>query len=253
MNPLEKFERAIGKVLRPGPNQSREPIEIRREVLREIADQVHPAGGGEYIFPFTGIKVELYASDVTAQGPLEAIFSLPGFADDVRATIIDRGCKLRALDVQVEVKEPPAAGEAPAVPYRIAYHRSSAPGPKAAAPRPRARLVVLEGLADVTELSIDRDLLYIGRLKEVINSKTGLERKNQLSFDASEATVSRKHARLEYEPETGKLRLFNDPEITSVSRDGRGVPCDATRGLQLRSGDEIIVGRARVRFEIDTP
>ena len=110
---------------------------------------------------------------------------------------------------------------------------------------------MLQGPAEVKELIIDRDLLYIGRLKDVVNSRTGLERQNQLAFDASESTVSRKHARLEYEPETGKFRLFNDPEQTSVSRDGRGIPCDATRGVQLRSGDELILGKARVRFEID--
>jgi hypothetical protein len=119
-----------------------------------------------------------------------------------------------------------------------------------AVPRPPARLTVLEGNAEVKELDIDRNLLYIGRLKQVINSKTGLERQNQLAFDASEATVSRKHARLEYDADSGKFRLFNDPEITSVSRDGRGIPCDVTRGLQLRSGDELILGRARIRFEI---
>jgi hypothetical protein len=244
MNPLEKFERAIGKVLRPSGAHSREPVEIRREVLRDIADQVQPAGGGEYLFPYTGVKVELFATDPALQGPLEAIFS-PGFADDVKAGIADRGVKVPNLELQVEVK-----AEESAVPYRIAYQRSAGPAPRIAQPRPQARLIVLEGRADVSELSIDRDLVYIGRLKQVINSKTGLERQNQLAFDASEATVSRKHARIEYEAESGKFRLFKDPEITSVSRDGRVIGCDATRGLQLRSGDELILGKARVRFEI---
>lgn len=245
MKPLDRFERALGKVFRPGPGQNREPIEIRREVLREIGDQVQPAGNGEYLFPYTGIKVELFASDTTQQAPLEAILSLPGFADDVKLAIADRGVKVPALDVQVEVKV-----EAAASPYRVSYQRSAAPGPKTALPRPQARLVVLQGQTDVKELTIDRDLLYIGRLKDVMNSKTGLERQNQLAFDAAEATVSRKHARLEYDPDSGKFRLFNDPEQTSISRDGRGIPCDATRGLQLRSGDELILGKARIRFEL---
>jgi hypothetical protein len=252
MNPLEKFERAIGRVLRPGPDR-KEPVEIRREALREIADQVQPAGNGERIFPFTHIRVELAAPDATAKGALEAIFSLPGFADDVKAAIEDRGCAVRNLDVQVEAKLFAASAEGEAPPqYRIDYQRSAAPGLGAAIPRPSARLVVLEGKADVKELLIDRNLMYIGRLKEVVNSQTGLERQNQLAFDASESSVSRKHARLEYHPDTGKFRLFNDPETTSVSRDGRGIPSDATRGVQLRSGDELILGRARVRFELDS-
>ena len=251
MNPLEKFERAIGKVFRPGADHRSEPIELRREVLHDIADQVQPAGNGEYLFPFTGIRVELFAADATAQGPLEAIFSLPGFADDCSTAIADRGCKAPKLDVQVEVKVTPPGEEAPAVPYRISYQRSATPGSKGSVPRPRARLIVLEGQADAQELAIERDLLYIGRLKEVVNSRTGLDRQNQLAFDASETTVSRKHARLEYDPDTGKFRLYNDPEQTSVSRDGRGIPCDATRGVQLRSGDQLILGKARIRFEVD--
>jgi hypothetical protein len=250
MNPLDKFERAIGKALRAGQGQRREPVEIRREVLREIADQVQPAGNGSHIFPFTAIRVELHAPDNTSKGALEAIFSLPGFAEDVMAGIADRGCKIRAIDVQVEVKLTPEGETAPA-PFTIAYHRSSAPGSQTAVLRPRARLVVVAGRAEVEELEIERNLIYIGRLKDVVNSRTGLERQNQLAFDASETTVSRKHARLEYEPESGKFRLFNDPEQTSVSRDGRGIPCDATRGVQLRDGDELVLGKARLRFDID--
>jgi hypothetical protein len=153
--------------------------------------------------------------------------------------------------VEVKLIPPDENASEPQPPYRIGYERTPAAAvPKAGAPRPPARLVVLEGRADATELTIDRNLVYIGRLKDVVNSKTGLERRNELAFDATEATVSRKHARLEYDPASGKFRLFNDPETTSVSRDGRAIPCDATRGVQLRSGDELILGRARIRFEL---
>jgi hypothetical protein len=248
MNPLEKFERAIGKVLRPAGERSREPIEVRRDVLREIADQVQSAGGGEYLFPFTGVRVELLAANETQLAPLEAIFSLPGFAEDVKGAIADRGARPKQLDVQVEGKVAEAAGS----PYKISYQRSASPAARISGPRPQARLLVIEGQAESQEVAIDRNLLYIGRLRDVVNSRTGLERQNHLAFDAAETTVSRKHARLEYDAEDGKFRLFNDPEQTSVSRDGRGIPCDATRGVQLRSGDELILGRARIRFEILT-
>ena len=135
MNPLEKFERAIGKVFRPGPDQRREPIEIRREVLREIADQVQPAGGGEYLFPFTGIKVELFASDATSARRR----SKPSSACPVSRTTCnagDRGSRLQGSGVGCAGGgEGDVAGEeAPPVPYRITYQRSAAPPP-----RPRCR------------------------------------------------------------------------------------------------------------------
>src|SRR3954470_20540986 len=107
MNPVEKFERVIGKVLRPAAGQTREPVEIRREVLREIAEQVQPAGNGEYLFPYTAVRVEIYAADEAQQGPLEAIFSMPGFSDDVNATIADRGAHVRNLELDVQVSVAP--------------------------------------------------------------------------------------------------------------------------------------------------
>lgn len=199
MNPLEKFEHAVGKFFRSisaRPGQNPEPVEIRRAALREIADQVRSKGGGEYFFPYTFVKVELSAPDDASRATLEAIFEPHRFAQEVEAELSDRGCRVAALDVQVEVM--PASETQPAAAYRIVYGRTGQTGYQAAKPRPEAVLTVVEGQADVKEVKVDRDLIYIGRLKEVVSTRTGLDRRNVVAFDASEVTVSRKHARLEY-------------------------------------------------------
>ncbi len=85
-----------------------------------------------YLFPFAGVKVELFARDENSQAPLEAIFSLPGFADDVKAAISDRGCPVPVLNVEVAVN----LAEAPPAPYRIAYQRSAAPAARPRRPDP---------------------------------------------------------------------------------------------------------------------
>jgi hypothetical protein len=120
--------------------------------------------------------------------------------------------------------------------------------------RPSARLVVLQGSAIQAELVIDRDLVYVGRLNEVKSKAGGLERRNDLAFADTETTVSRKHAWLRYHPMEGKFRAYNDPACslgTQVFRDGRIIVCDSTRGVQLQSGDELHLGNAQIRFEIE--
>ena len=88
----------------------------------------------------------------------------------------------------------------------------------------------------------------------MLNKSGVVERRNELAFDVSEDTVHRKHAWIRYDGADGMFRAFNDPAAsrgTRVLRDGRSLECDPYKGVQLRSGDEILLGEARVRFEID--
>jgi pSer/pThr/pTyr-binding forkhead associated (FHA) protein len=72
-----------------------------------------------------------------------------------------------------------------------------------------------------------------------------------VAFAETETTVSREHAHIRYDAESGKYRLYDSGSQrgTSIFRDGRRLEAPRVRGVQLRSGDEIHVGDARVRFE----
>lgn len=257
MNVLDRIERSLRALFgnlgarAAGDANTLEPVEIRREILAEIGSKVQPRGGGEYLFPYTAVKIEIPAGDEETLGALESVLDPVTVAEDVRAALEERGVKHAPPGISVVIG-PEAQVGPDRSPFRITYSRAKLP-PREAAPRPRARLTVLGGKALVPELFIERDRVFIGRLREVFDKRTGIARRNDLAFDESETSVSRRHAVLSYEPDSGKFRLRSDPASqhgTRVLRDGGVLNCDAARGVQLRSGDEIHLGDARVEFEI---
>jgi pSer/pThr/pTyr-binding forkhead associated (FHA) protein len=92
---------------------------------------------------------------------------------------------------------------------------------------------------------------------EVIDAAGRLTRKNDVAFrddaQAPNPSVSRAHAHIEFDPEKGAFRLFDDRSAhgTTVLRDGSVIPVPQgpSKGVALRQGDEIVLGQARLRFE----
>jgi hypothetical protein len=66
--------------------------------------------------------------------------------------------------------------------------------------------------------------------------------------------VSRSHAHIAWDAETGRHRIFDDRSAygTTVARGGHiiPVPKGGSKGVALESGDEILLGQARVLFEL---
>ncbi len=220
-----------------------ELVEVRREILREIAARIEAKGRGEYVFPYTNIGVELCAMDVERHAALEAAFGGGALERDVREIMTERGCADEPV-VTVTV----TAGDRP---WRIRWSRERAT--KGQGTRPPARLRVLQGRAADPEVAIERDRVHLGRMKDVVDRQTGLARRNDMAFDASETTVARRHASIQYDASSARFRLMGDPSSqapTTVFRDGAAIRCESTRGVQLRSGDEIHLGNSRVLFEI---
>lgn len=121
----------------------------------------------------------------------------------------------------------------------------------------QARLVILQGTANVTEMLVSKARTNIGRSIDV-QRVNGPSRRNDLAFSDESAinrSVSREHAHIVFSKALGEYRLFNDRTYNDgncglwILRDGlsEAVHRDA-RGVQLRSGDEIHFGKAVVRF-----
>jgi hypothetical protein len=253
MKPLQNIDRWIGKTLErfsaqiAGGPQPKEALEIRREILTEIRDRIEPRGEGQYLFPYQQLFVHINAADAAQLQTFEAAFLDDGGLEmQVKELLAEAGCK-GEVSLTVEVKE--FQGE----PYVIEYRRPPKPGEMRAAQakRPAAWIHVLKGSTEKNEYYFSKNIVYLGRLREVASRDGGVHRRNDIAFDDAESTVSREHAHIEFEG--GKFRLFHDSgeRPTRLFRDGRAVPVPPIgRGTQLRSGDEIHLGEARLRFEL---
>ena len=111
------------------------------------------------------------------------------------------------------------------------------------------------------ELLVTKDRVNIGRVVDVYRAE-GIARRNDLAFAAESEinrTVSREHAHVVYDKESGEYRLHNDRWYKRtggacnlwIVREGlsQEVHRDA-RGTRLESGDEIHIGKAAVKFTL---
>ncbi len=254
MKSLEQLDRWIGGVVKrwshrvSGGAPPKEILEIRRDILNDVKDKIQPKGGGAYLFPYNQISVHLAISDPARLEMTQAAFAEDhSLEQDVRDLLNEAGCPPPSgCSLQMDI----ALGEDS---VRIDYRRTK-PVAKPAAARPTAKLRVVRGEAETPEIEIHTDRVNLGRMKEVAGKRGGLRRRNDVAFAETETTVSREHAYIRFDAETGRFRLcdYMSQRETSIFRDGRRieVPRASTRGVQLRSGDEIHLGDARVRFEI---
>jgi hypothetical protein len=240
-----------------GTPRSTDLIEIRRDILNHVRNHIEPKGGGKLVFPYNTIAIYIAAENDSRREMLEGAFGKDSDLEEtVSALLREAGCAPPApLNVTVSVGEPQVADTGHA--FHIDYSNAKKPG-KARLPdsRPNAKLTVLRGEADAAEYAINADRTNLGRLREVVGDRNGLRRRNDVAFSENETTVSREHAFIRYEVESGRFRIYDSMSQrgTIVFREGRRfvVPKGPARGFQLRCGDEIHLGDARLRFEIES-
>lgn len=257
MRPVEQLDSWInGKVKAwssrvSGVPRNKDILEIRREILEDVRDRIQPKGQGRTIFPYNAVSIRIAAEIVEQRELYEAAFGKEEIEEEVRELLGEAECPVPAgFSVVITVVED-AALALNARPFVIGYSNRQAPTANTA--RPDAKLTVVKGEADLTEYPIHSDRVNIGRLKEVVGEKDGLRRRNDIAFSDSETTVSREHACIRYDGDTGRFRLYDSGSQrgTCVFREGRRlhVPKGLPHGVQLRPGDEIHLGDARVVFE----
>ena len=238
------------------------PLEVAQAVLDEAEAHVEPTGGGRRVFPYTALHVRVLVADGGADA-MEA--GLAGLASRLRERLVELRCDApRALDVHLTcVTEPPAAWPAGRV-VHVEYVRRKVDGERVAAPasaahvRPLALTVtVVCGAASEQAYRFTDGTVSIGRSADPTDG-IGRLRRNRVVFadvvDGVTETVGRAHARLRFDPEGGGFRLYDEGSSngTAVLRGGDVIavgPRDP-RGVRVRSGDEVCVGRAVLRLEI---
>ena len=261
----ERLEEKVRKLIEGlfGKEAAREPLEIRRAILGEIEEKIEPMGRAGRAFPFSHLRVRLFASDAQRRAIFKAVF-----VEDRRLEhhIIELLKRSRAhlppnLDVSVKLEKRVArAGEAEAQDFRIDYQSEvpkAQPKLEATQVLPQVQLTMLRGHTTKKSYRFTKSRINLGRLAEVLDNHYRVVRRNDLVFqeggDHTDQTVSREHAHITFDEKTGEFRLYDDGSAygTRILRDGQNIEVQAgnRRGARLHPGDEIFLGQASIRFD----
>jgi FHA domain len=249
---LEKMlERGFDRLRHP--ETPRELIEAIPEVLDDVEEHIEPSGGRGRVFPYERVLVAFRVA-TGARPAARALFQdLP---ERIRQRLELKGCEPPA-DLEIAIRYVTEVGEEWGDRlFRTRYRRKRA-GSSAAtrpAPAPRAaeapvlRLTVLKGRTGEKDHALRLGRINLGRLEKVASTSGKATRKNHVWFAASEDTVSRAHAHIERDG--SDYCLFDDGSAsgTRVLRDGDefDVMPNASRGVRLKSGDRIELGKGCV-------
>jgi len=237
-----------------GPADSDQLLLVHRGILEEIESKVQTVQRGRHVFPYHRLTVRLVSPDPDRRALYQMAFGQDRrLESDIREALSGAGCDAApALAVEIETAETgPRTFE---IEYSVRDPRSAMATVPAPAP---VRLVVIRGAAREAVYLLDKSRLNIGRMDELTDAEQRVVRRNDIVFDEgaaeANATVSRSHAHIRAEGETGEYRIADDGSEygTRIFRDGRSIEVakGARRGERLRPGDEIYLGRACLRFE----
>jgi hypothetical protein len=139
---------------------------------------------------------------------------------------------------------------------RISFFRSTATQQE---PAPATlRVTVVKGAGAQKVYRFTDPLVCIGRTPDPAD-ELGRVRRNHVVFldtlDGVTETVGRAHARLQLDSRTREYRIFHEgaSNATCIVRNGSTilVPPRDPRGVRIQSGDEVQLGRAVIRVDID--
>jgi hypothetical protein len=249
-------DRAAQQWSRSGPQG---PLEVLHAILEAVGDRVEPAGRGKHVFPFNKIKVSIAAVSLEARARFAGVLDgTPTLQERICNRLREAGCNVPGLNVRIAyVAQPQSAWATPD--FHLDFLRTSVAEllPSEPTATHEIKLTITLGFADKGTYVLARDRINIGRSAEVRDSRNRLIRTNHVVFGEgagpTNETVSRRHAHIHYDESTGGYRIADDRSAhgTSVVRNGKTVSVPTgSRGIRLHSGDEVVLGEARLRVKV---
>ena len=258
----------------------REALELIPEILDEIEKHAEPVGGGVRVFPSSRVLIRVHVPAGRAEAARAVFAHPPGLEERVLERLREIGCDPSGVRIKLEVLETAEALGERTFEIRYAGRRAAVkkdgegPGRRTAARKaetapvaepgpvpaeqtvPAVRLEVARGKTGKSGYELSLARINLGRMETVVDKSRRTMRHNDVAFldrqDEINLSVSRAHAHIEFSTRDGEFRIYDDGSAqgTRVLRQGRcyQVPRQAGRGVKLRHGDELELGRARLRF-----
>ena len=251
------FDRAAQQWSQSGP---RGPLEVLHAILEAVDEHVEPAGRGRRVFPFNRLKITVVAPTRDARARLASV--LDG-GPTLHERIVNRlrAARCDSSGVSVRLAYVAEAEDGWATPeFHIDFGQGApadAPPPEPVPQIPEIQLTIAHGAGDKPSYTLTLERINVGRCEEVRDSRNHLIRTNHVVFKdgagATNDTVSRRHAHIDYSEATGDFRITDDRSAhgTSIVRNGTTIPVHvSSRGVRLQTGDEIVLGEARLRVTL---
>ena len=251
-----KLDRALQHWTKSAPL---EPLETLHAIVDNVEERLEPSGRGQHVFPFNRIKVSILAGSRDSRARFAAVLeSDRQLQERITNRLRDARCEPADLQVNVSYVARPAA-DWTRPEFHVAFDRVAA-AERASAPGASAielRITITHGSAEKPAYTFSVPRVNIGRCAEVRDSRNRLVRTNHVAFTdvngTTNDTVSRRHAHIDYTDGSAEYRISDDHSAhgTSIVRNGKtiGVP-SGSRGVRVLSGDEIVLGEARIRVKI---
>jgi hypothetical protein len=249
----QKIRKRVENALGQGSAQT--PLEVRREILEQVESRIVVDSGGK-VFPFGKVAIRLRPPTEALRSILEAAFLQN---DSLRSEIHQKLRDSKAsyppeLEITVELAIS-GPGDPGAGMFELDFATVDRERKREI---PAIRMTVLKGSSEKTLYAIKKGRILVGRLPEVLDREGRMTRRNDVVFlDNGEdinSSVGRAHSRIWFDSEKQEFRIMDEMSRygTRIVREGRSidVPGGNTRGVRLRSGDEIYFGQACLRFEI---
>ena len=263
----EKFEGKVKKLIEGAFAKEAEPLEIRRAILGEIEQKIEPVGRDKRTFPFSHLRVRLFASDSQRRAIFKAVFVEDRRLEKHILELLRRNCVHLSPDLQISVRLVKRAvfpAESNEQDFCVDYQSEPAKAqlkPEMTEVLPDLHLTILRGHTTKKSYRFAKSRINLGRLAEVVDDHHRVVRRNDVVFQEGgsdiEQTVSREHAHIRLDEKSGELRLHDDGSAygTRIFRNDQTIEVQASnrRGAKLRPGDEIFLGEACLRLDVQKP
>lgn len=201
-------------------------------------------------FPCNLLQLSLYAVTAVPLWGRDNQAIQRHLTDDLTAYLKKQGCT-HVSDLRVKVSFVTGARNKPGLEengFYVTFHTSR----KVIV---RASLVIVTGTSSQSEYPLSQARCTIGRGAR--GSYRGIEYANDLRFEDNQRfpndSVSASHAHIEFDAKNSCYRLFDHESSnkTKLLRVGIRYPVDHIAGQVLLNDDEIIFGKASVRFILE--